>query len=283
MAYSFNFDSTYVEQNKEIILKDIVFGAVHGLTIPVMAKQLGVKGSMAIHPTTINPSLRTAEGCSFDPDGGLVISQRVIDTEVKKVNMEFCPDDLLNKFAEYKVRVGADEGALPFEGEIIEGVVKSVAKQVEADVWNKLLALDGDFKRITSNEGTYNDIMNVYAQIPEEVLEDGIIFVSPATFRQYITELVNKNLYHYNPADGDLNEMFLAGSGVKIRKAYGLPEGTIFATSPKNMIYGTDFLDNKEEVKLWYSDDADKYRLKVKFNYGVQVAFPELCVISTRE
>lgn len=285
MAYNFNsnFDWSYVETNKDLILRDAVMGEAYGDTIPLMSKQLGVKGSEKIHPTTVDALVRDIDGCKFNAEGGLNISERVITTKQKRVNMEFCKEDLLNKFLEYQVRVGAKEDALPFAGELIDGVVKSINKQVETDVWNELMNNLGIDRRSTAEgASTYDRIMEVYMNIPEEILDDAIIFVSPAVFRAYVAELVAKNLYHYNPADGDLEEMFIAGAGVKVRKARGIVGDDILATTPKNLIYGTDFVNNKEEVKVWYSDDDDVYRLKVRFNYGVQVAFPDLAVIYSK-
>lgn len=279
MAYNVEGLSAYVKENEGIIVKDIVFGGAYGDTIPLMAKQLGIKTSERIHPSTVEAVLQDVEGCSFNAQGGLNISERTITTKQKKVNMDFCPETLLNKFAEYKVRVGADEGAMPFEGEILEGLVKSINKQVEEGVWSDLLNADGITAQNSTSTDAYDRIMEAYMAIPEAILEDAVIFVSPATFRAYVKALVDKNFYHYNPADGDLTEMFIAGSGVKVRKARGLAAtNDIFATSPKNMIYGTDFLNNKEEVKVWFSDDDDVYKVKVRFNYGAQVAFPDLVV-----
>lgn len=279
MAYNVEGLSNYVKDNEKILVKDIVFGGVYGDTIPLMAKQLGIKTSERIHPSTVEAVLQDVEGCGFNAQGGLNISERTITTKQKKVNMDFCPETLLNKFAEYEVRVGANEGAMPFEGEILEGLVKSINKQVEEGVWSDLINAEGIATKTSASEDAYERIMEAYMAIPEAVLEDAVIFVSPATFRAYVKALVDKNFYHYNPADGDLEEMFIAGSGVKVRKARGLA-GTdnIFATSPKNMIYGTDFMDNKEEIKVWFSDDDDVYKVKVRFNYGAQVAFPDLVV-----
>lgn len=277
MAYNVEGLSNYVKDNEKILVKDIVFGGVYGDTIPLMAKQLGIKTTERIHPSTVEAVLQDVEGCGFNAQGGLNISERTITTKQKKVNMDFCPETLLNKFAEYEVRVGANEGAMPFEGEILEGLVKSINKQVEEGVWSDLINAEGVETNISASDDAYERIMEAYMAIPEAVLEDAVIFVSPATFRAYVKALVDKNFYHYNPADGDLEEMFIAGSGVKVRKARGLA-GTdnIFATSPKNMIYGTDFMDNKEEIKVWFSDDDDVYKVKVRFNYGAQVAFPDL-------
>ena len=286
MAYNVSALGTYVQENKDIILKDIVFGGEYGNTIPLMTKQLGIKTTEKIHPSTLEAVLQDVSGeCGFNPQGDLNISERSITTSQKKVNMEFCLEKLLGKFAEYKVRVGANPDALPFEAEIIDGLVKSINKQVEKGVWTDLIT-NTTAQLTVSGEGTaYERVMAVYMALPEAVLEDAVIFVSPATFREYVKDLVDKNFYHYNPADGDLEEIFIPGSGVKVRKAKGLAEQTddvIFGTSPKNMIYGTDFMDNKEEIKAWFSDDNDTYRIKVRFNYGANVAFPDLVVGSKK-
>ena len=286
MAYNVTALGTYVQENKDIILKDIVFGGEYGNTIPLMTKQLGIKTTEKIHPTTFEAVLQDVSGvCGFHPDGELKFTDREIATKQKKVNMEFCLEKLLGKFAEYTVRVGANQDALPFEAEIIDGLVKSINKQVEKGVWTDLIT-NADAQLTVASTGTaYERVMAVYMALPEAILEDAVIFVSPATFREYVNDLVNKNFYHYNPADGDLEEIFIPGSGVKVRKALGLAGQTndvIFGTSPKNMIYGTDFMDNKEEVKAWFSDDNDTYRIKVRFNYGANVAFPDLVVGSKK-
>ena len=286
MAYNVTALGTYVQENKDIILKDIVFGGEYGNTIPLMTKQLGIKTTEKIHPSTLEAVLQDVSGeCGFNPQGDLNISERSITTKQKKVNMEFCLEKLLGKFAEYTVRVGANEDALPFEAEIIDGLVKSINKQVEKDVWTDLITNTDAQLTVASTGTAYERVMAVYMALPEEILEDAVIFVSPATFREYVKDLVDKNFYHYNPADGDLEEIFIPGSGVKVRKALGLAgqtEDVIFGTSPKNMIYGTDFMDNKEEVKAWFSDDNDVYRIKVRFNYGANVAFPDLVVGSKK-
>ena len=286
MAYNVSELGAYVQVNKDIILKDIVFGGEYGNTIPLMTKQLGIKTTEKIHPSTLEAVLQDVSGeCNFHPQGDLKFTDREIATKQKKVNMEFCLEKLLGMFAEYKVRVGANPDALPFEAEIIDGLVKSINKQVEKGVWTDLIT-NADAQLTVASTGTaYERVMAVYMALPEEILEDAVIFVSPATFREYVKDLVDKNFYHYNPADGDLEEIFIPGSGVKVRKAKGLAEQTddvIFGTSPKNMIYGTDFMDNKEEVKAWFSDDNDTYRIKVRFNYGANVAFPDLVVGSKK-
>ena len=278
MAYNVDALGAYVAENKDIILKDIVFGGEYGNTVPLMQKELGVKGTAKIHPATISAVLQETNGeCGFNAQGDLEIAEVTIATKQYKVNTEFCAEKLIGKFAEYKVRVGANEGALPFEAEIVEGLVKDINKQVEEGVWDALNKISVTATTFDEGATAYDMIMKIYMMMPEEFLEDGIIFVSPTIFREYIKDLVDKNLYHYNPADGALEEIFIPGASVKVRKANGIGK-SIVATSPKNMVYATDFMGNAEEVKVWYSDDDDVYRVKVRFNYGAAFIYPKLVV-----
>ncbi|MEE0267502.1 MAG: hypothetical protein UD103_05935 [Bacteroidales bacterium] len=284
MAYNVDALGAYVAENKDIILKDIVFGGEYGNTVPLMAKELGVKGTAKIHPATISAVLQEVNGeCGFHAEGDLNITDVQIVTKQYKVNTEFCAEKLIGKFAEYKVRVGANEDALPFEAEIVEGLVKDINRQIESGVWEQLAAVEGVKQKTFSNPdaSVYDKVMEVYMEMDEAILEDGIIFLSPSYFRSYVKDLVDKNLYHYNPADGALDEIFIPGASVKVRKANGITGGNankIWATSAKNMVYATDFMGNAEEVKVWYSDDADAYRVKVRFNYGAAFIFPNLVV-----
>ena len=247
-----------------------------------MTKELGVKGTAKIHPATIKAVLQEVNGaCGFNPQGDLDIAEVEIVTKNVKVNTEFCVEKLIGKFAEYKVRVGANQDALPFEAEIVEGLVNDINRQVEEGVWAQLDEIEGTTDATLTGADAYAKVMEVYMAMDEKVLEDGIIFVSPAIFRAYVNDLVSKNLFHYNPANGDLNEIFIPGSGVKVHKARGIKGNAIYGTSPKNIVYATDFMGNAEEVKVWYSDDADAYRVKVRFNYGAAFAFPELVAKGT--
>ena len=78
MAYEVNALGTYVAENKDIILKDIVFGGVYGNTVPLMTKELGVKGTAKINPSTIEAVLQDVNGaCGFEARGDLNITMKV--------------------------------------------------------------------------------------------------------------------------------------------------------------------------------------------------------------
>ena len=301
MAYNVSGLTNYVAENKDVLLRDIVLGGEGGFTVEKLAKQLGVKTSERLHPMNISTSLQEASGCGFSADGSTVISERVIETAQAKVNDEWCEEDLLGKFAEYQIDIQAGKEKLPFEAEIMGQIVRNINKEVERQIWvgdvmdgdlvngflSQALAADSA-STITgttaSGASAYEAVLETLKLIPEEILDDAVIFVSPAIFREYIQDLVAANLYHYDPADGAWEEMYIPGSSVKVRKTFGLKGGVkgtdyLYASTYENMVYGADMLNAKEELKVWFSDDNDVTRLKVRFNFGVKTLFPDAVVV----
>lgn len=302
MSYNVSGLTNYIETNKEVILKDAILGSgLKGETIPMLRKQLGVKTSERLNYLDVTPAIQPVTGCGFSAQGSTVFSERDIVTAQAKVNDEWCAEQLLNKFAEYKVRIGANEQEMPFEAEITDQIVKGVQKDIERQIWvgdksNSdlvdgfvTIALGADsastITGATANGASaYEAIRQAYMLIPEEWVDNAVIFVSPAIFREYVQDLVDANLYHYDPAfSGELTEMFLAGSDVKVRKTFGLTgDNHIYASVADNMVYGTDFENNKEEVDGWYSKDDDVYRLKMRFNFGCNTLYPDAVVCLTK-
>lgn len=291
--------TNYIEVNKEVILKDAILGSgLKGETIPMLRKQLGVKTSERLNYLDVTPTIQPVTGCGFSAQGDTVFSERDIVTAQAKVNDEWCAEQLLNKFAEYKVRIGANEQEMPFEAEITDQIVKGVQKDIERQIWvgDKsngdlvdgfvTIALGADsastITGATAQGATaYEAIRQAYMLIPEEWIDKATIFCSAGIFREYIQNLVDANLYHYDPAfSGELTEMYLAGSDVKVRKCFGLAnDNHIYVSATDNMVYGTDFENNKEEVDAWYSKDDDVYRLKMRFNFGVNTLYPDAVVV----
>lgn len=304
MAYDVSGLTTYVQENKDVLLRDIILGGEGGFTVEKLRKQLGVKTSERLHPMNVSTTLQEATGCGFSADGETVISERVIDTAQVKVNDEWCEEDLLGKFAEYQIDIQAGKEKLPFEAEIMGQIVRNINKEVERQIWVGDSAgfdlIDGfvtqaagadSASTITgttaSGASAYQAVLQTLNLIPEEILDDAVIFVSPATFREYIQDLVAANLYHYDPANGAWEEMFIPGSSVKVRKTYGLKGGVkgtdyLYASTYDNMVYAADLINAKEELKVWFSDDNDVTRLKVRFNFGVKTLFPDAVVLVER-
>ena len=286
----------YVQDNRDILIKN--FALAGGETRRRISVQTGIKKDEYINFLNLTPTFQSGVGCGFNAAGDAALTQRVIETARFKVNMEFCPDTLVGKYAEYQVSINASENAsLPFEAFIMEGLTNEIVKKIETTIWQGVKGTDyiDGFLTIAGAEsdvvdvvlgGTsaYEDILKVYNAMTENTLEQGgEIYVSPAKFRAFLQEMVAKNYYHYNPGNDELGEFLLPGSNVKVVRTPGLAGKTqIVGTFPKNMYYGCDLENAAEDIKVWYSDDDDVIKVSAKWNMGVQFAFPGEVVLGSQ-
>lgn len=303
MAFNTSALSNYVKENERALIKDVVLGLKYeGSTIDKLAKQLGVKGKENIHPISIDPILQDGSNCGFTASGSTDISEREIATSIIKYNDQWCDRDLVGKFAENQVRLEAGEEVLPFEAEITDGIVKGISKKMEKLIWQGSKSggdlLDGFLTiaegadsgaTVTGATATgasvYAAVKQAVMAIPDELIDNAVVFVSPSNYRAFVDELVEKNLYHFAPdAKQEDADVTFPGSNVKIHKTYGLSgvNNKIYASAYENMVYGADMLNANEVVKLWWSDDDDLFKAKVLFNAGVQTIYPDMVVVITK-
>ena len=278
----------YVQDNKDLLIKN--FALVGGETRKRISVQTGIKKDEHINYLNLTPTFQSGVGCGFTAQGEATLTQRLIETARFKVNMEFCPDTLIGKYAEYQVSINASENeSLPFEAYIMEALTNEIVKKIETTIWGgvkgsdlidgflTLAKADSDVVDVVI-EGTsaYADILKVYNAMSEYTLEQGgEIYISPAKFRAFMQEMVEKNYFHYNPGNAEPGEFLLPGSNVKVVRTPGLAGKTeVVGTFAKNMYYGCDLENAAEDIKVWYSDDDDLIKVAAKWNMGVQFAFP---------
>lgn len=301
MAYNVTGLTDYVKQNEKVLIKDIVLGIGSETTASKMRKQLGIKTTERMNYLDVDPKLKDGSDCGFTADGDSKFTERDIKTVPLKVNESYCERDLLGKFAEHLVSTGADSNGMPFEQEITDGIVKGVRKQIEKAIWQGIadpemkgliqIADDGGADNastvkvsIPSGTTAYDAIEKVYMAIPEDIIDDAVIFVSPALFRQFTNELVSKNLYHYPSVQNEVPvEFIFPGSNTPVRKTQGLTgaDKKIYASTWSNMVYGTDLMNDAEIVKVWYDEKDEDYKVKVRFNLGVNTLYPDMVVLGT--
>lgn len=297
MAYNVNSLSQFVKENERLLINDVVIGAS---VIDDMTVQTGVKTSERIHMLTTTPEFQDGKDCGFSAQGDAAITERAIETGLIKINMEFCDRDLLGKYAEYAVRLEAGAEEFSYEREIVGDIVKNTQLKLEkmifqGDKGNGTDRFDGLLKIAANSDtvkvniasmGAYEKIKAVYMALPEETIAKGAtIYVSPAIYREFLQELVTKNLFHYSgPQNASPAEYILPGTDVKVKKTVGLTgKSEILGMHSKDTFYGCDLENAKEIVKVWYSDDADLFRVKMLFNAGVQIAFPNQVVLGREE
>ena len=289
----------YIDEQRLPLIAKAVYGA---RTADLLTLIADVKTKTALNLISTDVVFGDGASCGWDDQGTVTLSQRYIDPAYLKVNMSFCDKELLGKWASYQVRLTAGKETLPFEEDFVNGVLEGVSQAVEKMIWQGKKA-DGNafdgFLQILDNEGTaksvvvaagtgaYEAIKAVYNAIPSEIVmkEDTVIFVSEGTYRNFISDLVAANLYHFNPDYTD-GAYMLPGTNVRVIAVGGLNnskvagEDRIVAGRLSNMFYGVSAEDDDQAFNLWHSSDNQEFRLAINFAAGVNVAYPSEMVIS---
>lgn len=293
----------YVKENQDFLIKEVVFGTP---TVSRITPQTGIKTSAYINYLSAAPTLQDGKGCGFNAINSTTLTQRTIETALIKVNETFCPDTLLGKWAEYLVRIPETQReSLPFEAYIVRIFRDAVKAKIETLVWqgDKTQSSDADIKWINGflkialtdasvidvaiayGTSAWNSIKAVIKAVPAELIRKGNVkvFVSPELFLSFVLELVEKNLYHYSgPVNAAPEEIAFPGTNIGVVSTAGLAETNyILATTPDNMFYGTDVESAAEQFKVSYDDKTNLFYLAVRWNSGVQFAFPDRVVLGT--
>lgn len=273
----------YVEQRREELIAKSVMGAK---TLDFINLQTGVKGPTALNLIDFDIQLQD-DACGWNEAGTSTLTQRIIDAKPFRVNMAVCDKNLYGTWAQYQVKVAAGKVAsdLPFEQDFVNGVLNGIQERVEELIWQGDASNAGEFDGFltilgsaTTATGTTKMalVSEAYAALPCEVAgkSDVVIFVSCATFRAWMQELVAANLYHYDPKEASAMEYMLPGANVRVIAVPGMADDAAVAGRLSNFFYGTDLESDMETFDLWYSKDNREFRIDVSFIAGVQIAYP---------
>lgn len=294
MGYKVDTLPAYIKQNRDILIKKSVLGAP---SVDKFTVQADSKGTVAINLMDIAAVLQDGASCGFSAAGSTNFSQRNIVTKVVKVNSQWCPKDLIGKYTEWAVNISAKNPNLPFEEYLTQGIVEDVDKQVEKIAWmgSDSLGISGVTeilsaetttvkKKYASGTSAYDIVKQAYMAIPVDVLDRAEIFVGRDLFREFMNDMVEKNLYHYSAGEGSLTEFIFPGTNVKVNATAGLDgSGLAVAGDPKDIVMGVDLVNDKEDFDLFYSKDDRVWKLVIEFVLGFQVAFPDQMVLVSKQ
>lgn len=305
MSLNLNSLTAYVEQKKLPIIRKAVIGNKSAQEFYLMT---GVKGATALNLLTTDVKFGDGTTCGWNEAGTSTMSQRTLTPGAIKVNMSFCDKAMLKYWMNYDVKVAAGQKTLPFEEDFINGVVEDIQANLEKAMWQgdttsndvNLKQFDGLIKTITNATGvikttfaegaTVTSIVNdVYSKLPSAVFSKGevVIYMGSDSYRKYIQELIaNGNLVITNALNDVAmpDSILVPGTNVRAIGVAGLDNtDKFFASYKDNFVYGVDMQGDEEKAEMWYSQDNREFRLAVEFVAGVQVAYPDLCVMASEQ
>lgn len=276
----------YVEQHRSELISAAVLAPRSTSLFRLMPN---VKGPTTLNLVDVGVHLQNGSTCGFTPDSPDVFSQRTLESFIFKVNKEWCPLDLLNTYLAHEVEIGAGRETLPFEEKFVADILAKVGMEVENKIWNQLGTILGSDSGIIapaaqSFSTVFDMVKAAYMAIPAASLRDSAIMMSYANYRSLVMELMEKNLYHYERNVDDSMEMILPGTNTRVIAVPGITaDNKVYAMNLKHVFYGFDAEDDIRNFRLWYSDDADMFRFKMRGAVGVQYAFSNEVVVITKQ
>jgi hypothetical protein len=124
----------YVEEQKRNIFTVLL---EEGNTLPVLAKMTGVKGKERIKLLATEIVVQAADECGWAPDGGVVLTDKTLEVERVKVQMEFCNEDLVGTWAQLELRAGAkaQDSELAFQDILLSYWIGLLSERMEQAIW----------------------------------------------------------------------------------------------------------------------------------------------------
>jgi hypothetical protein len=289
----------YVDEQREDLIHRSVTEAQ---TLQYIAIQQGIKGSEELK--LLNDSIVYQTGdCSMSPSGDTIFTDRAIAVETIGYLKRFCQKDLAGFWTQLALRPGAmaEDKTLPFEQILINYLLELHAFELEKLIWqgnkatgtgnlafmngfNQFLTVANGCVDLNTSGATSIDATNAFdifyeafTNTPSNVAEgqDFICFTGRENFNFLLKNLVDLNLYNYNPTQiATLSELLLPGTNMRVVKVNGLNGTTkIYTGRASHFFFGTDLSSDFESYDLWYSFDDDVIYLRSKFRAGVQVPF----------
>ncbi|MCD8041517.1 MAG: hypothetical protein LUH10_00480 [Tannerellaceae bacterium] len=300
MAWNLSGLSTFVDEYNVPLLRKTVFN-----DSPVIDQLpnwvTGIKTCSTLALLGVDVTLGDC-ACKFSDESDTSIAQREICVACIQISGELCDLDLAEYFTGKYIRRTAGEENIEEElyREFIEAWLANVRLktdvltfQGDTDSTNPNLNKFDGFLKIIANEtpacnkfavttgNASGAMMLLSKKITRDMRARGevVAFVDPQV--QYSLAMSAWAACPCQP--GQTYEGYtLLPNGLRLIAAEGLRDtGVAIITPISNFVVGTDFANDRETFKFWFSDDNQVWRYIIKFYLGVQIAFPEEVIFAT--
>lgn len=248
--------------------------------------------------TTFLRKVETAEGfvdyvCGFNPTGSITLSEYPITPKKIKWESELCKEDFRQLWTAQEMGFSAHNDTLPAteQAAILDQMGKVIARKVDVDIWNGVLATDGDLGGLIPQlvaDATVIDVVgtaitsaNVEAElgkfvdaVPDEVIGalDLVLGVSTNVLRalkKVQGSFARSNGTFTNPSEFDFN-------GYTLTEIKALPANTMVGYAKSNVTFVTGLLADHNEIRVKDMDESDlsgQIRMKVVLTGAIGYAY----------
>ena len=307
MALNVNGLTAYVDQERMALIKKMILG---GRSTRFLTIQPDIKSAASINLLS-STLVAQAGGCGFNDAGQTILTQNTLNVCPLKINESICIDTLEQYYTQAMLAPGSYDTDFGFEALYVEEKVSQISSLIDSLIWignenttgqtslcNGFVTLaqttysgsvvDGNTLNVTAlTAANIIDVVDAMTQaIPVNIIaEDDLhLFMGYDTYRLWSTALRNANLFAYTGAEdqGEQFSQMVPGQNVRVVAVKGL-NGTnkMFLSTKSNLFFGTDLLNDYENLEVFYSMDFQEVRVVAKWKSGVNAAFWDYCVFFT--
>jgi len=238
--------------------------------------------------------------CDVNLGGTLTMTEAVLQPKNLMVQTDICSTTLLESWEALQMRAGA--GAPPpasFNDYVISYIGEIIAEGTETSIWTGNDLTGGEFTGFVGGgvghlvtDATVTDVANVggagtafsatniienlqncSAAIPTTVYtkEDLYIYMSPKTYRLYISAISTLGYVNAYSMNGDYDAVF---EGLKLAVCNGMKNDVLVAAEKSNLYFGTDLLSDAANINLLdlsSIDGSQNIRAICRYSGGTQV------------
>lgn len=293
------------EESRDLIRKEVLTGD----TLDIISIQEGIKHKEKIKLFDTDVTWASGDTCGFTASGDTTFTNREIAVSNIKLEKEFCNLDLLDKWTQQALRAGsiAELEEFPFQDAIVTYMLAKNSFELEKALWRgdtagsgNISFFDGFEKKFTADSAgmidlnttgyttftaanAFDIIWSAYEAMSADdtgaaVLEAGaVVMLTRSQYNKLIKNIVDLNQYNFDPtAAAAQKEFVIPGTDLRVRRLAGrLSETKFFIAKADELVFGTDLVSDAGNLKIWYNEDAETIRFRLRFKGGVQYPFVE--------
>jgi hypothetical protein len=293
----------YVLDYYEPLLTKLYFGfRSSGLVTP----HEGVKGREWITQMTVG-ALAKRYNKTFSPTANAInFIPRQLIVAPAKVDLEITPKDFESTFLGKNRQPGQNPYDLPFEGQIIDGILSKLAEEMEIAFWqgnaasvpdnaDLLIALFDGVKTVITDEianlspvttgaitntNALESVENVYKTIGKAYKDAGSdVFLSYDVYEKFIINYRKEIGGNFEHADGNVRLPWNYRAAVHVLP--GIPDNCILVTPKENLHYGYDGAMDASMIR--FEEETRNIRMFMDFNMGFQFGIVDPSVIALND
>ena len=276
MSFNVSALTAYVQENTDLLSEAV-------LNTEELAN-VAIRTGISVGTTSINVFSGTIteqdRDCNMTDSGELAFDQIQVAVDDKAIAQSLCPTTLRDYWMSERMKPGAAGGEeIPFEAVVVDYISKSISKNISDFIGGQIAAqvtvangANDSGQTVASTLATILDDLNdLYDALDERVkmMDDVVIFLSPANHRLAVRAAVAANQYHYSFGDGQ-GDFYLPGTNAKLVKSSGLVGNAgMFALPSKYAIFATGLMSDEENIRLPYDPVSDSVKLRAYYRRGI--------------